>query len=83
MKSVAKVLKNHLKLLQLKPYLDGGDILSTPEAVYVGLTNRTDAKAAKFLSKQICKKMVSKTKAKTNANAKTKNNTIYASFNSY
>ena len=58
-KSVAKVLKNHLKLLQLKPYLDGGDILSTPEAVYVGLTTRTDAKAAKFLSKQICKKMVS------------------------
>ena len=56
--SVAKLLKDHLKLLQLKPYLDGGDILSTPEAVYVGLTNRTDAKAAKFLSKQICKKMV-------------------------
>ena len=57
--SVAKILKDHLKLLQLKPYLDGGDILSTQEAVYVGLTNRTDAKAAKFLSKQICKKMVS------------------------
>ena len=57
--SVAKILKDHLKLLQLKPYLDGGDILSTPEAIYVGLTSRTDAKAAKFLSKQICKKMVS------------------------
>ena len=56
--SVAKLLKDHLKLLQLKPYLDGGDILSTPEAIYVGLTSRTDAKAAKFLSKQICKKMV-------------------------
>ena len=56
--SVAKILKDHLKLLQLKPYLDGGDILSTPEAIYVGLTSRTDAKAAKFLSKQICKKMV-------------------------
>ena len=57
--SVAKILKDHLKLLQLKSYLDGGDILSTPEAVYVGLTSRTDAKAAKFLSKQICKRMVS------------------------
>ena len=57
--SVAKILKDHLKLLQLKPYLDGGDILSTPEAIYVGLTSRTDAKAAKFLSEQICKKMVS------------------------
>ena len=57
--SVAKILKEHLKLLQLQPYLDGGDILSTPEAVYIGLTSRTDAKAAKFLSKQICKKMVS------------------------
>ena len=57
--SVAKILKDHLKLLQLKSYLDGGDILSTPEAVYVGLTSRTDAKAAKFLSEQICKKMVS------------------------
>ena len=56
--SVAKILKDHLKLLQLKPYLDGGDILSTPEAIYVGLTSRTNAKAAKFLSKQICKKMV-------------------------
>jgi len=56
--SVAKILKDHLKLLQLQPYLDGGDILSTPEAVYIGLTSRTDAKAAKFLSKQICKKMV-------------------------
>ena len=57
--SVAKILKEHLKLLQLQPYLDGGDILSTPEAVYIGLTSRTDAKAAKFLSEQICKKMVS------------------------
>ena len=57
--SVAKILKDHLKLLQLKSYLDGGDILSTPEVVYVGLTSRTDAKAAKFLSEQICKKMVS------------------------
>ena len=57
--SVAKILKDHLKLLQLEPYLDGGDILSTPEAVYIGLTGRTDPKAATFLSKQICKKMVS------------------------
>ena len=57
-KSVAKILKDHLTLLQLKPYLDGGDILSTPEAIYVGLTSRTDVKAVKFLSKQICKKMV-------------------------
>ena len=56
--SVAKILKEHLKLLQLQPYLDGGDILSTPEAVYIGLTSRTDEKAAKFLAKQICKKMV-------------------------
>ena len=56
--SVAKILKDHLKLLQLKPYLDGGDILNTPEVIYVGLTSRTDAKAAKFLSKHICKKMV-------------------------
>ena len=56
--SVAKVLKDHLEILQLKPYLDGGDILNTPEVVFVGLSNRTDAKAIQFLSAQISKKVV-------------------------
>tara|TARA_Y100001936_G_scaffold184384_1_gene181946 strand:+ start:962 stop:1711 length:750 start_codon:yes stop_codon:yes gene_type:complete len=56
--SVAKVLKDHMEILQLKPYLDGGDILNTPEVVFAGLSNRTDAKAIKFLSEQISKKVV-------------------------
>ena len=56
--SVAKFLKDHMEILQLKPYLDGGDILNTPEVVFAGLSNRTDAKAIKFLSEQISKKVV-------------------------
>ncbi len=56
--SVAKVLKDRMEILQLKPYLDGGDILNTPEVVFVGLSNRTNAKAVKFLSEQINKKVV-------------------------
>ena len=56
--SVAKVLQDHLEILQLEPHLDGGDILNTPEIVFAGLSNRTDAKAIQFLSKQISKKVV-------------------------
>tara|TARA_Y100001936_G_C15716633_1_gene478793 strand:- start:218 stop:664 length:447 start_codon:yes stop_codon:yes gene_type:complete len=47
-----------MEIRQLKPYLDGGDILNTPEVVFAGLSNRTDAKAIKFLSEQISKKVV-------------------------
>ena len=53
--SVAKVLKDHMEILQLKPYLDGGDILNTPEVVFAGLSSRTDAESIKFLSEQISK----------------------------
>ena len=56
--SVAKLLNEHRNIIPLKSYLDGGDILSTPEAIFVGLSNRTDAKAVQFLSGQIDKKVV-------------------------
>lgn len=57
--SVAKVLKDHLQVKQLKPYIDGGDILNTPEAIYVGLSNRTDENAIQYFSRQIEKEVVS------------------------
>ncbi len=57
--SVAQALKEFRDIIPLIPYLDGGDILDTPEAVYVGLSNRTEVKAAQFLSEQINKKMIS------------------------
>ena len=56
--SVSKVLQGHLEILQLEPYLDGGDILNTPKVIFAGLSNRTDAKAIQFLSEQISKKVV-------------------------
>ena len=56
--SVAKVLKDYFEIQQLEPFLDGGDILNTPEIVFAGLSNRTDSKAVSFLSKQISKKVV-------------------------
>jgi len=56
--SVAKALKDHLEILQLEPYLDGGDILDTPEAIFAGLSNRTDTKAIQFFSEQVSKKVV-------------------------
>ena len=56
--SVAKILKDHRETQQLEPYLDGGDILNTPEAIFAGLSNRTDANAIRFFSEQISKKVV-------------------------
>jgi dimethylargininase len=58
MESVTRVLKDHRITVSLKPYVDGGDILNTPEAVYIGLSKRSDEKAARYLAEQIDKKVV-------------------------
>ena len=58
-KSVEKILKVYRKTVRLDPYLDGGDILDTPDTIFIGLSERTDARAIESLSQQIKKKVVS------------------------
>ena len=57
--SIEKILKGYRKTVRLPPYLDGGDILDTPDSIFIGLSGRTDAKAIESLSQQINKKVVS------------------------
>ena len=57
--SIEKTLKGYRKTVRLPPYLDGGDILDTPDSIFIGLSGRTDAKAIESLSQQINKKVVS------------------------
>ena len=59
MESIEKTLKGYRKIVRLPPYLDGGDILDTPDSIFIGLSGRTDAKAIESLSQQINKKVVS------------------------
>ena len=58
-KSIEQILRGHLKTLRIDPYLDGGDILNTPDSIFIGLSERTDARAIESLSQQIDKKVVS------------------------
>ena len=57
--SVAKALNDHLKIVNLEPYIDGGDILNTPQALYIGLSTRSNERAIQFLSQKIGKKIIS------------------------
>ena len=57
--SVAKVLKDHLKIVNLEPYIDGGDILDTPQAIYIGLSKRSNERAIQSLSQKIDKEIIS------------------------
>ena len=57
--SVAKALNDHLKIINLEPYIDGGDILNTPQALYIGLSTRSNERAIQFLSQKIGKKIIS------------------------
>ncbi len=57
--SVAQALKDHLKIVNLESYMDGGDILNTPQTIYIGLSKRSNEKAIQSLSQKIGKKIVS------------------------
>jgi dimethylargininase len=57
--TVAQVLKNHLKIVKLESHMDGGDILNTPHAIYIGLSKRSNEKAIQSLSQKIDKKIIS------------------------
>lgn len=57
--SVAKALKDHLKVVNLEPHMDGGDILNTPQAIYIGLSKRSNERAIQSLSQKIGKKIIS------------------------
>ena len=57
--SVAQELKDHLKIVNLEPYIDGGDILNTPQAIYIGLSKRSNERAIQSLSQKIDKEIVS------------------------
>ena len=57
--SIAKALNGHLKIVNLEPYIDGGDILNTPQALYIGLSTRSNERAIQFLSQKIGKKIIS------------------------
>jgi dimethylargininase len=56
---VAQALKDHLKIVNLEPHMDGGDILNTPDAIYIGLSKRSNERAIQSLSQKIDKKVVS------------------------
>jgi dimethylargininase len=56
--SVAQVLKDHLGILNLEPHIDGGDILNTPQAIYIGLSKRSNERAIQSLSQKVGKKVV-------------------------
>ena len=57
--SVAQELKGHLKIVNLEPYIDGGDILNTPQAIYIGLSKRSNERAIQSLSQKVGKKIIS------------------------
>ena len=57
--SVAQELKDHLKIVKLEPYIDGGDILNTPQAIYIGLSKRSNERAIQSLSQKVGKKIIS------------------------
>jgi dimethylargininase len=57
--SVAQVLKDPLKIVTLEPHMDGGDILDTPQAIYIGLSKRSNERAIQSLSQKIDKEIVS------------------------
>ena len=57
--SVAQELKDHLKIVNLEPYIDGGDILNTPQAIYIGLSKRSNERAIQSLSQKVGKKIIS------------------------
>jgi dimethylargininase len=57
--SVAQTLKDHLKIANLEPHMDGGDILNTPQAIYIGLSKRSNERAIKSLSQKIDKEIIS------------------------
>lgn len=57
--SVAQTLKDHLKIVNLEPHMDGGDILNTPQAIYIGLSKRSNERAIKSLSQKIDKEIIS------------------------
>ena len=59
LESIEKILKVHRKIVRLEPYLDGGDIIDTPECIFIGLSERTDARAIESFSQQIKKKVIS------------------------
>jgi dimethylargininase len=58
-KNVAQFLKDHLKIVNLEPHMDGGDILNTPHAIYIGLSKRSNERAIQSLSQKIDKKIIS------------------------
>ena len=57
--SVAQGLKEHLKIVNLEPHMDGGDILHTPKAIYIGLSRRSNERAIQSLSQKIGKEIIS------------------------
>ena len=57
--TVAQALKDHLKIVNLEPHMDGGDILNTPHAIYIGLSKRSNERAIQSLSQKIDKKIIS------------------------
>ena len=57
--SIEKILKRHRKTVRIDPYLDGGDILDTPDSIFIGLSERTDARAIESFSLQINKMVIS------------------------
>jgi dimethylargininase len=57
--SVAQELKDHLKIVNLEPYIDGGDILNAPQAIYIGLSKRSNERAIQSLSQKVGKKIIS------------------------
>ena len=56
--SIGKTLKHYRNIVSLDLYLDGGDILDTPDTIFIGLSKRTDAKVIECLAKQIQKRVV-------------------------
>lgn len=56
--SVAQILKDYLQVARLEPFIDGGDILDTPEAIFIGLSQRTNDKAFQYLANKVDKKTV-------------------------
>ena len=57
--SIEKILKVYRNTVRIHPCLDGGDILDTPDSIFIGLSERTDVQAIESLSQQINKKVVS------------------------
>jgi dimethylargininase len=56
--SVAQAFKDHLRIAYLEPYIDGGDILNTPQAIYIGLSKRSNARAIQSLSQKVEKEVI-------------------------